>query len=286
MNRINFNQTATMPITFFVIAFSILWSSPQALSQNNVESIEQITSAVRNPEMKKRWENAYNNGTLPPLNTLPIPSQPVSQRQAIKMPSDLEVPYKRPVIAESVPIDVQIYTKDLKLTKYRGKYEVVSHRDGVLVGKIDNSKETFEILYKLPQTKHAEIVIAAPNLFLEYHNYLSESAIQRRIVLYDQETKIPKIISIAEGSETPYRMILSEIGLTIVQNVQPNNDDDPSITINYNGQSVTLLPGDEKSIGRGNNALRIHILSSYAYNPKEELLLEGQPYYVNIIIYK
>lgn len=285
MNRININQTTTWPVIYFLVAFSILWGSLPALATEKVESIEQITSGVRNPEMKKRWDAAYKKGALPPLKTLPIPSQPVSRRKAIKVADGFKVPVRRPKIADSVPIDVQVFIKDPKLTQYRGGFKIISHREGVLAGKIDTSKETFEVLYKLPQTKSVKVAISDPSLFLDYRTDVSASALQRRIILYEKEKKMPKIVSITEGSEKPYRMTLSEIGLTIVQNVQSNNIDNPPVTISYQGQSVTLSQGEEKSIGKGNKALQIHLLNSFAYNPKVGLL-EGQPYFVSIIIYQ
>ena len=272
-------------IIFLATALSILYAGLPASASETVQSIEQITGTIRNPEMKKRWESTFKNGTLPPLNKLPIPGEPVSRREAIQVTGGLKVSAKRPEIADTVPADVQIFTKDLNLTGYHGQYRVTSHRDGVISGKIGDSREAFEILYKLPQNKQAGIKISEPNLFLDYQTDLAESSLQRRIVLYNRNTKMPIIASIAEGSEKPYRKTFNEIGLTIRQNVPSDEVDSPPVTVRYDDQTITLSQGEEKSIGKGQKAIRIYLLNSYAYDPRKEALLEGQPYYVKLIIY-
>ena len=271
---------------WIAMAFSMLCISLPALAKDHVESLEQITSGVRNPAMKKRWEFNYKKGTLPPLKALPIPSRPISKRKVFAMAESQKVIAKRPVIPENSPIAVQVFTKDMKMTRYQGEYKVISHQEGALKGQIANSKEAFEIIYKLPRTKTLDDSFSNSSMILDYETDVSDSALQRRIVLYDQEQKFPKIVSLAEGSEKPYQTTLEEIRLTIVQDVQSEFVENPPVTVNYKGQSVTLMKGDQKSLGKGKDEIQVYLLSSYAHDPRRRELLEGQPYYVNIIIYQ
>jgi len=264
---------------------SIVSLSSFPIRAQTVKSLDQITSAIQNPEMKQRWESAHKEGKLPPINTLPVPAQPVTKRKFSKFAAQ-DIKIRRPVIAKTAPIDVQLFSKDSNIRQYKGDFQLTEIRDGMLVGKTSASKADVELIYKLPDSRLTKKSLNSSNLYLDYYDDLKYSALQRRIILYNKADKTPQIISISEGSNKPYQKNLRELGLSIKQNIKSKIEGSPTVTVSYKGSDITLAEGNQKSLKAAAETLHIHLLSSYAYNKKYGLLQEGQAYYVNMIIYK
>lgn len=72
-------------------------------------------------------------------------------------------------------------------------------------------------------------------------------------------------------------------GLAGIGNWQLEN---PPVEITYGGNSVTLNQGERQSLGDGAQAIEVYLLSSFAMDPRRAMLQEGQPFYVNLILYR
>ena len=284
MNRIKTKLSHYKTIVLCLVA-SIMSLNNLPVNAETVKSLDQITSAIQNPEMRQRWETAHKEGKLPPINTLPVPAQPVTKRKFSKL-AVADIKINRPVIAKTVPIDIQLFSTDSKINRYRGDFQLTAIRDGVLVGKTAASKADVELIYKLPNSNLSQKSLDSTTLYLDYFDDIKDSALQRRIILYNKTDKTPQIISISEGSNKPYQKNIRELGLSIKQNVNSKIEDSPTVTVSYRGKNIILAEGEQKSLKTTKETLHIHLLSSYAYSKKYGLLQEGQAYYVNLIIYK
>lgn len=275
--------TIELAILYLITGFMLIHPlSVHALE--TVKSIEQITSAVRNPQMRERWEMAYKKGSLPPLSTLPVPAQAVSQRQPVKQLKTAPIIASRPSVSTALPFDLQVFTEDLSITEYKGEFKVISHENGVLKGMISTSKKLFEVIYQLPEKRSMKFS-RETGLFMDYKNRLSQASIQQRVVLYDKKSGTPKMLSISEGSDRPYKVKLSDIGLSIEQQPFSEKYENPPVTVSAGGKSVTLLQGENKVININNKKFNVYLLNSYAHNEKNALS-EGQTYYVSLKIYE
>ena len=120
-------------------------------------------------------------------------------------------------------------------------------------------------------------------LHLRYRDEVLGNALQRRIILFDPETKRAPLIAIAEGSHTPYQAVIKELGLIIEQTTQGEN---PAVTVRYGAEAATFREGETKTIGEGTQQLTVYLLNSYVQDKRYAEVDPGQPYYVNIILYQ
>ena len=214
-----------------------------------------------------------------------VPAQPVTKQKfsALKA-QDIEI--SRPVFAQTAVANVQVFSTNSKIRQYKGDFQLTAIRDDVLIGKTAISKVDIEIIYKLPNSRLTEKSLNSTTLHLDYSDDVKDIALQRRIILNEKADKTPQIISISEGNNEPYQTNLPELGLAIKQNIISKAEDSPTVTIIYKGSDITLAEGDQKTFKISEGSQHVHLLSSYAYNQENGLLLEGQAYYVNLIIYK
>lgn len=269
---------------FIVIKLALFMLALPAYAANQVESLEQITFGIKDKEMKQRWESSFKAGTLPPLKELQIPDKPVTKRKKLVITSDATLPAKKPSIPSATPIDVQLYIPDTALETYTGNITITDHQPGLVKGNLESIKQPIEILYKIPEKNLLYIDSKSKDMVLEYNNYLFQMSLQRRVILYDKKQKQVKLISISEGDEVPYTKTIKELGIVINQQKRSDEVENPPVEINYRGETATLNQGDQITMGKSDSAIQVHLLNSYAYNPKREQLLEGLPYFVSLII--
>jgi hypothetical protein len=103
------------------------------------------------------------------------------------------------------------------------------------------------------------------------------------MILMDTGDKRTPLLYIAEGSSRPYRTVIEELRLTIEQTTDPERS---GVIVHYGTQMVTLHEGETKSIGEGKEQLRIYLVNSYVQDKRYAHADEGQPYYVNIVMYQ
>jgi hypothetical protein len=250
-------------------------------TRSQVGSMDDVIAHVHDPAMKQVWMDARAQRTLPPADKIPMAENPVSRRQVAQVKAAPARPL-RPVIPKESVIAVQPFSEQ-PVSDYDGRFEVVSHEAGVLKGRLHDRESLLEIFYKLPGTTIARLVERPATFHLRYRDEVLGNALQRRIILFDPETKRAPLIAIAEGSPKPYRAVIKELGLVIEQTTQGNN---PAVTLRYGEEAATLQEGETTTIGQGTQQLTVYLLNSYVQDPRYADADPGQPYYVSIILYQ
>ena len=247
--------------------------------QKGSASAGRVFAGVPDPKMQQVWQKAEAAGTLPSMQGIPVPKQFITDRERIVI-AELEPQKRRPFFAEGVSAGVKPFS--LKpVTFYEGDFKVTRHTPGLIVGNLSQRGEQYEIHYKIPGAQRKVAVAEQTDMKLSLRDEVVGSALQRRIVL-SKADGTPSFVYIAEGSDRPITKTLMQAGLRIEQ---AGKSDKPPVQVSYRGQSVTVEPGERKRVGQGANAVEIYLLWSVAISPQQAILQEGQPYYVNIMIY-
>lgn len=271
-------------VKFFVLSSIVSISACATTNVNNsnkMKPIDQITIGIEDKEMRELWVQANNDGRLPPLEEIPIPDQRVSPRRHLVAQDSPVVKPARPLIHEKVIADIQPFSLK-RLAQYKGDFQVIDNKPGVLIGKIRDSDTPLEFHYRLPVKSNVVHLRKNSGLQLLFRDDVQDSALWRRIILSDKG-KIAPFVYISEGSNKPYVEVIKEIDLKIEQEKQTGN---PPVKVTYKDNVVTLKQGERGKIGSGDNAVEVYLRSSVAINQKEQVLREGQPYYVNLVIYQ
>ena len=248
--------------------------------EHNARSIDNFVQGIQNPAMRELWSKADAEGKLPPIEAIPVPAKRVAQRKPGKI-SEPPLQPRRPVIPPSTIVDAQLFSSK-PIMRYDGKFHITRHELGVLVGAVDGREEPLELYYKLPGDK---VKIAVPErevLMLTLRDEVVDSALQRRIVLSTDRGTTP-FIYIAEGSTVPYRLTIEALKLTIEQQ---KGDGHPPVTITYGDKTVTIKEGERARISEGKGALDVYLRESIAIRPQQVMLQEGQPFYVDLFMYR
>jgi hypothetical protein len=231
--------------------------------------------------MKQVWMEAQASKRLPPPDTIPTPEYPVTSRQKVLVQTAPSKPV-RPVIPERAVIAVEPFS-ERPIARYEGKFEVIAQGPGLLRGKLTDQQSMLEIFYKIPEGGKLVGTEKSAPLRLHYRDEVIGNALQRRVVLLDTETKRAPLISIAEGSLKPYRTVIEELGLMIEQTI---DREIPAVRVVYGRDSVTLHEGEMKKVGSGAHQLTVYLINSYVRDERYADVDEGQPYYVNIVLYQ
>ncbi len=251
-----------------------------ACKQEVKKPVDKVLQGVQDPEMQQRWKQADSAGNLPTIDSIPTPKESVTRRRQVEVvePSKQE---RRPVIPEEAVAGAQPFS--LKpITHYDGTFQVTSQRPGVLVGMLEANEGPLELYYKLPAKYDTLVIPKQAKLQLSLRDAIEGTALQRRILLYTEDGTA-QFLYIAEGSAQPYRQTIEAAKIRIEQQ---GKEDNPPVRVTYASNSVTVTQGERKKIGLGEQAVEIFLISSIASSQRQSLLREGQPYYVNLIMYR
>lgn len=246
--------------------------------------VDRILVGVSDPVMRERWEEADAAGELPPLDAVPTvdPDEAVAVR-AVPGPELKEERQaaRRPQLPEGTVADVQPFcTEPLQI--YEGGVRVTGAGDGLVVAALDGRSAPLELHYALPGGE-VLAVDEGERLRLGLRDEVVDAAQQRRVVLHDGEGNGP-LLYLAEGSTAPFRTSVEELGLTIEQE-RGADTRRPAVRVSRGGESVVARPRERATLGSGAGALRVFVLDSVAA-PAGALLLEGQPNYVRLLVYR
>jgi hypothetical protein len=250
-----------------------------ASGQKGSVSSESVFAGVPDPKMQQVWQKAAASGTLPSMEGIPKPKQLITEREPIII-TEMETKKKRPFFAEGESVGVKPFSLE-PVRSYEGDFQVTRHTPGLIVGNLVQRGEQYEIHYKIPNPQRMIAVAEQTDMKLSLRDEVVGSALQRRIVL-SKADGTPSFIYLAEGSDRPFTKSLMQAGLKIEQAGKSAN---PPVQVTYRGQSVTVEPGERKQVGQGASAVEIYLLWSVAISPQQAMLQEGQPYYVNLMIY-
>ena len=271
-------------VNIFIILSITSISSCSTINANNsnkLKPIDQITVGIEDKNMRNLWVQSNDDKNLPPLNEIPIPVKRVEPRVHIVALESGEKKPVRPLIHQQTIADIQPFSL-MSPAQYSGEFQILEHKPGVLIGKISGSDSPLEFHYKLPVKNNSIRLLNNSKLQLNFRDDVRDSALWRRIILSDNG-KVSPFVYIAEGSNKPYAEYIKEVDLNIVQQNQAGN---PSVKITYKNYDAVLKPGERRKIGVGADVVEVYLISSIAINQKEEILREGQAYYINLAVYQ
>jgi hypothetical protein len=270
-----------------VAVSSLVLSACAVTTESQLKPIDKVLTGVPDPAMKERWRNADAAGALPPINAVPAAKQPVALRRPVWVQVAAAEP-SRPVIAAQAIVAAQPFSR-VPVTQYDGAFQITSHRPGVLIGTLKDRTEPLELYYRLPRQKQLLDIKEKIVLNLKLRDEVVDTALQRRVILHTAQGTTP-FVFIAEGSQQPYRQTIEELKLTVEQlpadEAPKEVAQHPFVKLTYGDASLTLKPGERGKLGEGERALEAYLLESLAIEPQLTLLREGQPYYVNVILYR
>lgn len=244
--------------------------------------IDRILRSVQRPEMRERWRKAEAGGQLPPIEAIPEPKRRVAVRRPITIKPPIRPPARRPIIPVTAIAGAQPFSPK-PIARYEGAFRVTQHKPGVLVGMVQRGEEPFELHYRLPPPVGRQLAIPqGARLQLSLRDEVVGSALQRRVILRTAAGTTP-FAQIAEGSNERYRTTLKEIQLLVEQ--QPGQGN-PPVKVTYAGNTAILKQGETRRLGAGAEAVEVYLLTSIARDPRRARLQEGQPFYVNIMLYR
>jgi hypothetical protein len=249
--------------------------------EKKLEPIDEMLLGVEDPKMQERWRRAEAEGTLPPIEAIAAPKQYVAQREpvVIKEPTARK---RRPVIPLETVAGAQPFSVK-PIAQYDGMVRITGHKPGVLIGVLQKNEESLELYYKLPDKRRQLAIKEQSRLRLSFRDEVVDSALQRRIILSTEEKTTP-FVFIAEGSREPYKQTIDDLKLVIEQ--ERGEGENPPVRVTYAGDTVTLKPGDRRKLGEGERAVEVYLIDSIAMDPMRAMLLEGQPFYINIMLYR
>lgn len=249
---------------------------------SRLSSLDQVLAGVPNADMQQRWRQAEAEGRLPPLQAIPVPRQGIEQRHRSVVAEPAREPI-RPVIPARTVATVLPFSR-MPVESYDGPYQIVSIKPGVIVGNLVHQEHPYELHYKLPGEVQ-QLAIAEPvEVTLSVRDEVVDSALQRRVVLSTRTGEVPLAL-IAEGSNAPYRLIMDAPDLSIEQVDVDEKTGVAGLKVSYDGDSITLKPGGRGQVGR-ERPLAVYVLESSAMPRQRAMLQEGQPYYVNVMLYR
>ncbi|MBE9561036.1 MAG: hypothetical protein IMF15_09620 [Proteobacteria bacterium] len=245
-----------------------------------MKPIDKVTVGIEDNEMRQLWVKADSEGKLPPIDKIPVPDKRLSQRIIVAEKIDGQK-LNRPSIHESVIADIQPFST-VAITEYKGELQIIENKPGLLIGKIQKLDSQLELYYKLPIKNKVLPLKKKATLQLTLRDDVQDSALQRRIVLSDDGVIAP-FVYISEGSNRPYNETIKEIGLKIQQE---DKSEHPPVKVTYKNKTVVVKQGERRKIQIGDKTIEVYLVSSVAINLKEQVLREGQPYYVRLVIYQ
>ncbi len=266
-----------------LIALAVASCANTAAQQ--VKPIDTVLAGVSDPAMREKWRSAEAAGTLPPLAAIPAVISPLSVRRPVVLQVAAIEP-QRPIVQPQTIATVQLFSTG-PVSQYVGPFRVTSQKPGVLIGMLNDRDAPLELYYKMPDTLDVAAIKENTTLNLMLRDDVMDTALQRRVVLYDERGIAPFAL-IAEGSRQPYRQTFEALKLTIEQlpkgEARTGGEHYLPVKFSYGGDVLTLKPGQRGKLGKGDRAVEAYVLESVSIENAQ--LREGQPYYVNVMLYK
>lgn len=252
-----------------------------------LKPLDKVLAGVPNPAMQEKWRSADAAGKLPPIDAIPTVKQGVTQRRPVMLQVAATEP-QRPAIPPQTVATVQPFSRT-PVVDYVGTFQVTSHKPGVLIGTLKDRAEPLALYYKLPGKTQLVDIKEQTALNLLLRDDVVDTALQRRVVLHTGQGTTP-FVFIAEGSPQPYKQMIEVLQLTIEQlpfDEAPKGEERyPPVKLTYGADTLTLKPGERGNLGEGERAVEAYLLESLAVGTQRALLREGQPYYVNVMLYR
>ncbi|MGC2167100.1 MAG: hypothetical protein WA632_13930 [Gallionella sp.] len=250
-----------------------------------LKPIDKVLAGVSNPAMQEKWHSAEAAGTLPPIDAIPAVSSPLAVRRPVMLQVVATAP-QRPLVQPQTVATVLPFSSS-PVVHYAGAFQVTSHTPGVLIGVLNDRAAPLELYYKLPGDLGVAKIKEQTSLNLLLRDEVLDAALQRRVVLYDERGIAPFAL-IAEGSRQRFKQTIEPLQLTIEQlaggEARKGGERYLPVKISYGNDVLTLKPGERGKIGAGGHAVEAYVIESLSVDGA--MLREGQPYYINVMLYR
>jgi len=249
-------------------------------SPQRVDSLGQILAAIPDSAMRQRWREAAAKGQLAPLESLPVPNQPLATRARATIRDTGDVA-KVPTIPEQTVADVRVAAVDAPET-YSGAFTVLSAAPGRITGRITGRTSPLAIIYRVPGDSSAAGSLAAgTELRLRLRDEVVNNSQRAEIILADV-ARIPVLFKLSDGGNQPYARRFEDVPISVSQQ-SPARDGVAPVAISLASARAVLRPGDRAVLTAGTARVEFILLSSYWTAPQGIETAEGDPFHVIIV---
>ena len=268
-----------------IFAMSLLASACSSATQSRpaerpgrVENIEQITASIQDSAMRERWREAAAAGQLPSLGSLPVPDTIISTRQRARV-ADARLQRGAALIPPQAVADVRLMGLDT-LRVYRGPITLGDSAGGRVRATLAGAPAV-EIHYKLPGNQ--PLVLLPGPLTLVYRDDVVNSSVRRELII--TAPNAPVLLHLNDGSNQPYDRTFRELPLRVRQTGQADQLISP-VEITYADQQFVLRPGERRRARDAAGDVEFFVLSSHYTPPAQVETAEGDPYHVQLFMYR
>jgi hypothetical protein len=247
------------------------------------QNVSEIMAAVPDSTMRERWAAAERAGTLPRLDALVVPAQPVSTRQRVVM-QDTTPRRRRPMLPEGTVADVRVFFEaDTLMREQRGEVRVSEWQPGRVAGTLPNRPGQIVILYRLPGRPAGLVRRGAGRVDVTVREDVERASLRREVLL--REGEAPVLFYLADGSDRPYERRFQELPLAVRQ-LQGDENAVAAVALQYGTEEFVLRPGERRVVSDAAGAVEFFLVSSYYTDPRAVSVAEGFPYYVRLMAYR
>jgi hypothetical protein len=256
-------------------------------AERTVDNLDDVLAAVPDSAMRERWRAAQSAGQLPPLESLRVPTNPLSTRRPATVDTSRPSPPSMQIPQNAVADARALLTPPL--SDYEGGVIVETIEPNRIVARLSDStagappQGRIEIHYKLPAGAQLVQLPASAALSLSFHESLEDGSLRRIIGLMLERT--PVLLRVSDGDRQPYARNFPAAQLSVRQNA-PGTDSVSTVMITYGGRTLTLRPGDRQRTRDARGELEFFLESSYYTPPARVALSEGDPYHVRLMVYR
>lgn len=273
---------APMLVSF---ALAVVSTAPtlaaQRQPQRRAQSVSEIVAAVPDSAMRERWRAAERAGTLPPLEALAVPAQPVATRRRVVMQDT--TPRRTPMLPEGTVADVRVFIAgDTAVREQRSELRLSEWRPGRIAGALPGGGGPILILYRLPG-RPSGLAPRTGRLDVMVRDDVERASLRREVLLTDGNATV--LFFLADGSDRPYAREFRELPLAVRQ-LEGDRTSVAPVQVRYGGEEFVLRPGERHQVADAAGTVEVYLGASFYTDPRGVTLAEGFPYYVRLMVYR
>lgn len=219
---------------------------------------------------------------MPSVDRIPPHAQTVVNRARATIVAEAQQP-RRPTIPDGVLADVQVFST-APIREYHGGFRTIAARAGVTIGAIDGQDQPVEVYYATPDGRSIKALGRTGVQFqFDLVDDVSAALSLKRLVVLKDRIGIA-LFFLAEGSPRPYDRRFEKLGISVKQ-ISSVRGERPAVQIAFGGERFRLQPGQRAIAKTPSGTFALLPLSNIQID-KPSPDLEGDPYYVSLLIYR
>lgn len=257
---------------FLMIAITAC-QSPKSSDINS----ERINESLSSDAAKSHWKEVQDESSIKALESLKSETTVlVSDRrpEVIKEPETAPT-LKDPVMPQELVASVQVRSGG-NLENYRGNFRIRSVDENVIRGVVENDAE-FNIFYKIPNARLDASIKAEQNMELYYDSGVRSGSFNQTLFLKDGRR--PVLLSIEEGSMTPFEKSYKDVELAVRQIIEDGKNTG-AVEIRFGRDRFRLEQGERRLAKGQDGTVEFYLYSSYA--KPENTMEEGMNYFIRL----